>query len=121
MKLLATILVLIVALIHVGFAVLEMFLWNGPIGMRIFGQTPEFMQTTAVLAANQGLYNLLLAGGLAWAGFSGRLDLRVFFLVCVIAAGVFGAMTAKMTILFSQAAPAALALIFVLLAKQAKP
>lgn len=117
MNILATILVLFVALLHVGFAVLEMFLWNGPIGMRVFNQTPEFMQTTAVLAANQGLYNLFLAGGLTWGALSGRRELRVFFLVCVIAAGVFGAMTAKFTILFTQAAPAALALIFVLLAR----
>lgn len=117
MNTLAGLLVFLVALIHAGFAVLEMFLWTGPIGQRVFGQTPEFMNTTAVLAANQGLYNLLLAGGLAWAAFSGRRDLRVFFLTCVIAAGVFGAMTAKLTILYTQAAPAALALLIVLLAR----
>lgn len=116
MNMLAGALVFLVAIIHVGFAVLEMFLWNGPIGIRIFGQTPEFMQTTAVLAANQGLYNLLLAGGLAWGAWSGRSDLRIFFLVCVIAAGVFGAMTAKSTILFTQAMPAAVALLAVLAA-----
>jgi putative membrane protein len=121
MNAIAGALVFLVAVIHMGFAILEMFLWNGPIGMRIFGQTAEFMQTTSVLAANQGLYNLLLAGGLAWAAFSGRTDLRVFFLVCVIAAGIFGAMTAKMTILFTQAAPAAVALLFVLLARRTNP
>jgi putative membrane protein len=117
MNAIAGVLVFLVALIHVGFAILEMFLWTGPIGMRIFGQTPEFMQTTAVLAANQGLYNLLLAGGLAWGALSGRRDLRVFFLVCVIAAGVFGGMTAKASIMLTQAAPAAVALFFVLLAR----
>lgn len=117
MNILTTALILIVALLHVGFAILEMFLWTSPIGLRIFGQTPEFMQTTAVLAANQGLYNLLLAGGLAWAALSGARDLRVFFLVCVIAAGVFGGMTAKATIMLTQAAPAAVALLFVLLAR----
>jgi putative membrane protein len=117
MNVFAGLLVFLVALIHVGFAVLEMFLWTGPVGQRIFAQSPEFMNTTAVLAANQGLYNLLLAGGLTWAAWSGRRDLRVFFLVCVIAAGIFGAMTAKLTILFTQAAPAAVALLFVLLAR----
>lgn len=116
MNALATILVLLVAVLHVGFAVLEMFLWNGPVGMRVFNQTPEFLQTTAVLAANQGLYNLFLAGGLTWGALSGRRDLRVFFLVCVIAAGIFGGMTAKATIVVTQAVPAALALLFVLLA-----
>jgi putative membrane protein len=120
MNVLATILVLFVALIHVGFAVLEMFLWNGPVGMRVFGQTAEFMQTTSVLAANQGLYNLFLAGGLAWGAMSGRRDLRVFFLVCVIAAGVFGGMTAKASIILTQAAPAAVALLFVLLTRPAR-
>ena len=120
MNVLATILVLLVAFIHAGFAVLEMFLWNGPIGMRVFGQTAEFIQTTSVLAANQGLYNLLLAGGLAWGALSGRRDLRVFFLVCVIAAGIFGGMTAKATIILTQAAPAAVALLFVLLARPTK-
>ena len=73
MNVIAGFLVFLVAVIHVGFAVLEMFLWTGPVGQRIFNQSPEFMNTTAVLAANQGLYNLLLAGGLAWAAWSGRL------------------------------------------------
>jgi putative membrane protein len=117
MNALAGLLVFVVALLHVGFAVLEMFLWTGPIGQSVFNLTPELASATAVLAANQGIYNLLLAGGIAWAAWSGRRDLRVFFLVSVILAGVFGAMTAKFTILFVQAAPAAVALLFVLLAR----
>lgn len=117
MKRAATALVAFVAIEHLYILVLEMFLWTKPAGLRAFGLTAEFAEQTAVLAANQGLYNGFLAAGLIWSlirkedGFS----LRVFFLGCVIVAGVFGAITAKTSILYVQAAPALLALILTLL------
>lgn len=120
MNILSRLLVLVVALMHVGFLVLEMFLWNRPEGRQIFAQTPEFTTTTAVLAANQGLYNGFLAAGLAWGALSNRRDLQIFFLVCVIMAGVFGGLTAKPSILVIQGAPAALALACVLMARRAE-
>jgi putative membrane protein len=118
MKKIATTLVAFVAIEHIYILVLEMFLWTKPAGLRAFALTQEFAEQTAVLAANQGLYNGFLAAGLIWSlvrkedGF----PLRVFFLGCVIVAGVFGAITAKPSILLVQAAPAFLALIFTLLA-----
>jgi putative membrane protein len=120
---LGNILVAIVAALHVGFLVLEMFLWTTPFGLRTFNLTPEFAAASAPLAANQGLYNGFLAAGLIWglvareAGFA----IKVFFLVCVIVAGVFGAATAKATILFVQALPAALALLVVWLSHRNRP
>lgn len=120
MKKLATALTALVALEHIYILVLEMFLWTKPPGLRAFGLTPEFAEQTAVLAANQGLYNGFLAAGLIWAlvrkdaGF----PLRVFFLSCVVIAGVFGAITAKPSILFVQAAPALAALLVTLLAQR---
>ena len=114
MRIIALLLVAIVMLSHVGFLVLEMFLWTDPVGYRIFGTTPEFAAQSAVLAANQGLYNGFLAAGLLWALISGRRDLKVFFLTCVIVAGVYGGLTAKMSILYVQAAPALAALLAVL-------
>jgi putative membrane protein len=115
MKLAAEILVALVALLHVWFLVLEMFLWDKPLGLKTFRQTPESAATTKVLAANQGLYNGFLAAGLAWglclgdAGFS----VKVFFLGCVIVAGLFGAATVGKKILFVQALPAAIAMALV--------
>ena len=114
MRVLSTLLIVIVALLHIGFMGLEMFLWSTPEGQRIFGMTPEVSAVTAVLAANQGLYNGFIAAGLLWSAFSGRRDLRIFFLVCVVMAGLFGAMSAKPSILFLQALPGALALAAVL-------
>jgi len=116
MKIIANILTGFVALSHIGFLVLEMFLWNHPIGLKIFGMTPEAAASSATLAANQGLYNGFLAAGLMWGLWAGRRDLKLFFLGCVIVAGVFGGMTSKTSILFIQALPAALALGAVLLA-----
>jgi putative membrane protein len=119
MNIAAKILTAIVALEHLWFLVLEMFLWTRPIGMKTFGTTPEFAQASSVLAANQGLYNGFLAAGLIWAlarksdGFA----VQVFFLSCVVVAGVYGGSTAKTTILFVQAAPALLALILAVLAR----
>jgi putative membrane protein len=108
----------LVAALHVYFLVLEMFLWDRPPGRRVFGTTPEFAAASKTLAANQGLYNGFLAAGLAWAlwlGTNGQ-AIRVFFLVCIIVAGVYGAITASRRILYVQAAPAALALGLTLLA-----
>lgn len=116
---LGAILVLIVGLLHVGFMVLEMFLWQEPWVMQRFGTTPEQAAASAVLAANQGLYNGLLAGGLFWSVFAhDGYRLKVFFLTCVVLAGIFGALTAKMSILYIQAAPAALALFLVWLGRR---
>ena len=114
MRIIALLLVAIVALSHVGFLVLEMFLWTDPVGHRIFGTTPEFATQSAVLAANQGLYNGFLAAGLLWGLVAGRRDLKIFFLACVIVAGVYGGLTAKMSILYVQALPGLLALLAVL-------
>lgn len=107
----------LVAVSHVGFLVLEMFLWNHPVGRRIFGTTPEVAASSAALAANQGLYNGFLAAGLFWALWAGRRDLKMFFLGCVVVAGAFGGVTAKTSILFVQALPAAIALGAVVLAE----
>ena len=119
MTALATALVVLVAALHVWFLVLEMFLWTRPIGLSTFRNTPETARPLAVLAANQGLYNGFLAAGLLWGVFHpaaavGR-QITVFFLVCVAAAGVFGALTASKRILYVQAVPALVALVLVLL------
>jgi len=118
MKLAADILVALVALLHVWFLVLEMFLWDKPTGLRTFRQTPEAAATTKVLAANQGLYNGFLAAGLAWGLWlgAGGTSVKLFFLGCVIVAGLYGAATVGKKILFVQAAPAALAMALVLAA-----
>lgn len=117
MKTLAKILTGFVALEHIFFLTIEMFLWQQPVGMKMFNLTPEFAADTAILAQNQGLYNGFLAAGLIWALVSGKRDVRIFFLLCVIVAGVFGAVTVSPTILVAQAVPAALALAFTLLRK----
>ncbi len=104
-----------VAFEHLCFLVLEMFFWDSPLGIRIFGLTPEFAAQSATLAANQGLYNGFLAAGLIWSLVrkSDAFALRVFFLTCVVVAGAFGALTAGSSILFVQGAPAAIALVLV--------
>ncbi|WP_147686970.1 DUF1304 domain-containing protein [Vogesella mureinivorans] len=107
----------VVALIHLYILVLEMFLWTKPAGRRAFGLTPEFAQASRVLAANQGLYNGFLAAGLVWSLLPGApAGVGVFFLSCVLVAGVYGAATASRKILFVQALPAALALLLQALA-----
>src|SRR4051812_16541426 len=110
---LANILVALVALLHIHFMALEMFLWDRPFGRRTFGLTPEFSAASKSLAANQGLYNGFLAAGLLWGLWVGAagLPVKVFFLACVVVAGVFGALTVNRKILFVQAVPAAAALI----------
>jgi putative membrane protein len=113
MKIVSNILIGLVALSHVGFLILEMFFWDHPVGRRVFGMTPEVSASSARLAANQGLYNGFLAAGLVWALWTDSRELKFFFLGCVILAGVFGGLTAKTSILFTQALPAALALVAV--------
>ncbi|WP_266169985.1 DUF1304 domain-containing protein [Dyella subtropica] len=113
MSTIASIVIALVALLHLWFLVLEMFLWDKPAGRRAFGLTPEFATQSKVLAANQGLYNGFLAAGLIWGLFLGAQGLQVkcFFLACVLIAGIYGGLTASRKILWIQAAPAALGLI----------
>ena len=118
MKLLANIATLFVALSHVGILILEMFFWNHPVGQKIFSMTPEVAESSAVLAMNQGLYNGFLVAGLFWGLLSKRRDVKLFFLGCVVVAGIFGGLTAKTSILFTQALPALIALILVLISSQ---
>ena len=113
MKLIATVLTAFVAIEHVGILILEMFFWNHPVGQKIFNMTPEVAASSEVLAKNQGLYNGFLAAGLFWGLWSGSDEIKIFFLVCVVLAGIFGSLTAKFSILFTQALPAAIALILV--------
>jgi putative membrane protein len=120
MNWIANLLVALVAALHVYFLVLEMFLWTKPLGLKTFRNSPEKAQDSAVLAANQGLYNGFLAAGLIWGlvqavpGFA--FQIKIFFLLCVIVAGIYGAATVSRRILYVQAAPAALALILLWLA-----
>ena len=113
----ANVLVAFVALLHLLFLILEMFLWTTPFGRRTFGLTKEIADGSARLAANQGLYNGFLAAGLIWGALAGLFEVKVFFLVCVIVAGVFGAFTAKRSILYVQAVPGAVALAAVMFAR----
>jgi putative membrane protein len=118
MTTIANVLVALIALLHIYILVLEMFLWDKPAGLRAFGQTREAAAASRVLAANQGLYNGFLAAGLFWGlslGAAGT-GIKVFFLCCVLVAGLYGAATASRRILFVQAVPAAIALALVFLA-----
>ena len=119
MSAIANVVVALVALIHVYILVLEMFLWDKPVGLRAFGQTREAAAASKVLAANQGLYNGFLAAGLFWGlslGVAGT-GVKLFFLGCVLVAGIYGALTASRKILFVQAVPAAVGLALVLLTR----
>jgi putative membrane protein len=119
-RLAATVLVVLVAVLHLYFLVLEMFLWRTPFGRRTFGTTVEGAESSAVLAANQGLYNGFLAAGLLWGliwyGVVVGRPIITFFLLCVVAAGVYGGVTVSRRILVVQAAPAAIAAALVWLA-----
>jgi len=117
MDIAAGIVIAFVALLHGYFLVLEMFLWTKPIGLKTFGQTKASAEASRVLAANQGLYNGFLAAGLIWGLLLGPqgFGVKVFFLVCVIIAGAYGAATANRKILFVQALPAAVGLGLLLL------
>ncbi|MBD65695.1 MAG: hypothetical protein CME62_10845 [Halobacteriovoraceae bacterium] len=120
MKVLANLLVAFVAIQHIGFMLLEMFFWTKPIGQKVFKITPEFAVQTQALAANQGLYNGFLVAGLIWSLLhsnpSMSFQLKIFFLCCVVVAGIYGAMTVSKGILFVQALPALLALIICVMA-----
>lgn len=123
MKLTQTILVVFVAVEHILFLVLEMFLWETPFVLRLFNMTPEVANVSAKLAMNQGLYNGFLSAGLFWGTFfvsdkKQKSDTILFFLGCIIVAGIFGSATAKFSILFTQGLPAALALIFTMLNRE---
>lgn len=114
MQLVAQILVGLVALLHLYFLALEMFFWDKPLGRKVFNLTPEFAAQSKALAANQGLYNGFLAAGLIWGLVEGGhmgFHVDLFFLACVIVAGVYGALTVNKRIFFFQALPALLALI----------
>ncbi|MGO4702350.1 DUF1304 domain-containing protein [Dyella sp. 2RAB6] len=113
MSIAAQIVIALVALLHVWFLVLEMFLWEKPAGRKTFRTTAEFAAQSKVLAANQGLYNGFLAAGLVWSLCLGAEGLSVarFFLGCVLVAGIYGGLTASRRILLFQAVPAALGLI----------
>jgi putative membrane protein len=117
MTIVANILIGFVALLHVGFLILEMFLWNKPFGRKTFRMTEEYANASASLAANQGLYNGFLAAGLIWGLTTGDFATKAFFLICVLIAGLYGGLTTKRTILYLQALPGLLALVFLYLAK----
>lgn len=102
----AVVLVVLVALLHLYFLVLEMVLWTRPLGLKTFRNTPEKAEATRVLAANQGLYNGFLAAGLLYAAFTGSREFAVFFLACVVVAGAYGAWSVNKRIFFVQALPA---------------
>lgn len=121
MKLLAAIFSGFVALLHSWFLVLEMFLWQTPIAMNAFGTSESFAADTAFMAANQGLYNGFLVAGLAWGLLSRKRDVVIFFLLCVIVAGIFGALTVKPSIFVIQSVPALIALTFTWLARPKTP
>ena len=114
--LIANVLVALVAILHAFFLTLEMFLWDKPLGLKVFRNTPEKAEITKVLAANQGLYNGFLAAGLIWglALGAGGDSIKIFFLACVTLAGIFGAVTANRKILWVQGVPGVIALALVL-------
>jgi putative membrane protein len=117
MSLVAHLVVALVALLHVWFLVLEMFLWTRPAGRRAFGLSQEFADQSKVLAANQGLYNGFLAAGLGWGlwlGDAGR-PITLFFLGCVLVAGIYGGFTASRKVLWIQALPALIGIVLVVL------
>jgi putative membrane protein len=114
MNLLVNIVVAVVALLHLGFLYLEMFLWDQPRGLRTFNMTAEVAKQSKTLAMNQGLYNGFLAAGLIWGLFAGD-AVKIFFLSCVIIAGIFGALTVSKRIFYIQAVPAILALVLILI------
>jgi len=122
MALISNILVGIVAALHAYFLVLEMFFWTQPLGLRVFNMTAQKAQDSAVLAANQGLYNGFLAVGLLYGIFAANdavgFQFKVFFLLCVIAAGLYGGYSVSTRIIYIQAVPAVIALLFVWLANR---
>ena len=118
MQKLGTLFTAITALLHLFFMTVEMFFWTKPLGQKMFNLTAEFAQETHFMAMNQGLYNGFLAAGLIWGLIAKKRDVTIFFLLCVIVAGVFGAVTVSPTIFFAQAVPAILAFGFTMLSKK---
>lgn len=117
MSILATIFVVLVMIEHIYILILEMFLWTTPSTRKTFGTTPEFAEASRTLAANQGLYNGFLAAGLLWGLISNQWDVKVFFSLCVLVAGIYGGLTVKPRIFMVQGIPALLALIFLFLSR----
>lgn len=116
MSILTAVAISLVIVLHILFMVLEMFMWNTPFGRKTFGLKEDYAKHSAALAANQGLYNGFLAAGLLWGLVStGGFDALIFFLSCIIIAGIYGALTAKRSILFLQALPAAIAMALLIL------
>ena len=111
MNTVANIMIAIVAALHLGFLILEMFFWDHTFGRKRFKMTPEYSHASASLAANQGLYNGFLAVGLLWGLWTGEFAVKMFFLLCVIIAGIYGGVTTRRTILYVQALPGLLALL----------
>lgn len=117
----ASVLIAFVAVEHLAFLVLEMFLWTTPFGHQVFGLTPAFAEQSSALAANQGLYNGFLAAGLIWSMIrkEDTYSMKIFFLLCVVVAGIFGAITVKTSILIVQGTPALAALLLLVLSHRA--
>jgi putative membrane protein len=113
MSILTNFVIVLIALLHLGFLALEMFFWDHPVGRKTFKMTPEVSASSKALAANQGLYNGFLAAGLIWGVLSGETPVKLFFLACVLIAGVYGGLTAKRSILYMQALPGLIGLILV--------
>lgn len=111
--------VVIVGLLHILFLILEMFLWTTPFGLKAFGMTKDVALASKVLAMNQGLYNGFLAAGILYGLFSSDLKMIIFFLICVIIAGIYGALTANPKIFWIQALPALISLGLVILSRDA--
>jgi putative membrane protein len=117
MRTAADIVIGLIALEHIWILILEMFLWTHRIGLKAFGQTREAAESSKVLAANQGLYNGFLAAGLMWGLISGEWQVKLFFVLCVLIAGIYGGVTARRSILVVQALPALIALLLLLVAR----
>jgi putative membrane protein len=115
MSIITNIIIAVIGVMHLGFLFLEMFLWKKPVGLKIFRMTKEVAESSAVLAANQGLYNGFLAAGLFWGLMSGMTSVKMFFLGCVLIAGIYGGLTAKRSILYMQALPGLIGLLLVYL------
>lgn len=118
MKTLSLVLVYGVGILHLGFMVLESFLWTTPLGLKVFRMSADLAQTTKVLALNQGLYNGFLAAGLFWGAYAGEMRVISFFLICVIIAGFVGGLSASRNIIFVQALPALVALLMMWLTRK---
>lgn len=118
MKLFSIVMIWLVGIFHVGFFILETFLWATPFGKKTFRMTDQMAEATKVLAMNQGFYNAFLAAGLFWGAYCGDSKISYFFLICVIVAGIVGAITASKNIIFVQALPAVIALIAFYISKK---